>query len=122
MSGALLFFGHILESSGGAYGRSGAELRRPRRPIRRCLLAKPNVVGVGTGYRTVGKQTTDQVCLVTLVRRKIPRAGLTAQELVPAEVGGVPTDVLEVGTCASRRRAIFAGGRRRAGSASATSE
>ena len=62
-----------------------------------ALLAKPNVVGVGTGYRTVGKHLTDQVCLVTLVRRKVPLAGLDAQALVPAEVGGVLTDVLEVG-------------------------
>jgi len=62
-----------------------------------ALLAKPNVVGVGTGYRTVGKRLTDQICLVTLVRRKVPLAGLDPQARVPAEVGGVPTDVLEVG-------------------------
>ncbi|MCJ7512388.1 MAG: S1 family peptidase [Anaerolineales bacterium] len=61
------------------------------------LLAKPNVVGVGTGYRTVGKRLTDQVCLVTLVRRKVPLAGLEVQALVPTEIDGVPTDVLEVG-------------------------
>jgi hypothetical protein len=62
-----------------------------------ALLARPNVVGVGTGYRTVGKRTTDTLCLVTLVRRKLPRAALSAEALIPGEVGGVPTDVIEVG-------------------------
>jgi hypothetical protein len=67
------------------------------------LLAKPNVVGLGTGYRTVGKRMTDELCLVTLVRRKLPRAGLDPQALVPAEVDGVPTDVLEVGDLRSQK-------------------
>jgi len=74
-----------------------ARVAQAKSAYQSMLLDKPNVVGVGTGYRTIGKRTTDQVCLVTLVRRKVPLAGLSPQARVPAEIGGVPTDVLEVG-------------------------
>jgi len=61
------------------------------------ILEKPNVVGVGTGYKEVRGLRTTELCVVALVRVKIPRAGLTADELVPSRVEGVPTDVVEVG-------------------------
>lgn len=61
------------------------------------ILSKPNVVGVGTGYKTVGSRTSKDLCLVAMVARKVPRAGLAKEALVPAEIEGVRTDVLEVG-------------------------
>jgi hypothetical protein len=61
------------------------------------LLAKPNVVGVGIARKHREGRRLDDVCVVALVRRKLPRAGLEAQAVVPAEVDGVPTDVVEVG-------------------------
>lgn len=60
------------------------------------LLTKPNVVGVGTGYKTSGGRRGD-LCVVALVSQKVPRAGLAEDELVPHEVGGVSTDVVQVG-------------------------
>jgi hypothetical protein len=62
-----------------------------------AILAKPNVVGVGTGYKVAGKQKTDELCVVTLVRRKIPKDGLAAEALVPKSLEGVSVDVIEVG-------------------------
>lgn len=61
------------------------------------ILSKPNVIGVGTGYKTRGGRAVGELCVVALVRQKIPRAGLPAEALVPAEVGGIPTDVVQVG-------------------------
>jgi len=61
------------------------------------ILEKPNVVGVGTGFKEVRGRRTTELCVVALVRVKIPRAALTSEELVPARVEGVPTDVVEVG-------------------------
>ncbi len=61
------------------------------------LLSKPNVVGLGIGYREVGGQMTDQVGLIVMVRRKVPRAQLAPQEVIPAQIEGIPTDVREVG-------------------------
>jgi hypothetical protein len=62
-----------------------------------AILAKPNVVGVGTGYKVAGKQKTDELCVVTLVRRKVPKEGLAAEALVPKSIEGVSVDVIEVG-------------------------
>jgi len=61
------------------------------------LLAKPNVVGVGVGLRQQAGRILDEVCVVALVRRKRAADTLAAEALIPHEVGGIPTDVLEVG-------------------------
>jgi hypothetical protein len=62
-----------------------------------AIMARPNVVGVGTGYKVSRGQRTDELCVVVLVRQKVPEAGLHPQALVPQEVGGVATDVVQVG-------------------------
>ncbi len=61
------------------------------------LLARPNVVGVGVGYKSVGTETAGPLSVVALVHTKMPRAALSEQALVPAMLDGVPTDVVEVG-------------------------
>jgi hypothetical protein len=61
------------------------------------ILAKPNVIGVGTGYKEVMGERTGELCVVAMVRRKLPRAALPQEALVPAIVDGVRTDVQEVG-------------------------
>jgi hypothetical protein len=61
------------------------------------LLAKPNVVGVGVGFRQIGGQMTNTVSLVVLVREKLPDSMLAPQDRIPAEIDEVPIDVQEVG-------------------------
>jgi hypothetical protein len=61
------------------------------------LLKQPNVVGVGTGYKISNGRTTGELCLVTLVRKKVPEAGLPKGAMVPRQLDGVRTDVVEVG-------------------------
>jgi hypothetical protein len=73
------------------------EVAQAQQESRQALLDKPNVVGVGVGYKTVGRKVTDQLCVVAMVRRKIPKAGLDPEALVPQAVDQVPTDVIEVG-------------------------
>lgn len=65
---------------------------------RELILSKPNVVGVGIGFREVRGRRTDEICAVALVRQKIPKAGLTPEALVPSKIEGVSTDVIQVGT------------------------
>jgi hypothetical protein len=86
-----------------------------------ALLALPNVVGVGVGYKETKGETTDQVAVIVYVRRKEPIASLREHEIVPTlleaadevrvpprpgerdggtlslEGGAAPTDVKEVG-------------------------
>jgi hypothetical protein len=61
------------------------------------LMSKANVVGVGVGYRQRGGKQTDQVGLIVMVEKKLPKSQLSAEDLVPQEIEGVPVDVQEVG-------------------------
>jgi hypothetical protein len=61
------------------------------------LLSKPNVVGVGVGFRQVGGQATDTVSVVVLVKQKLPDAQLAPDERIPVQIEDVPIDVQEVG-------------------------
>lgn len=61
------------------------------------LMGKPNVVGVGVGYKIVGGETTDIPCIIVFVRQKVAAESLSAEQMVPAQVEGVPTDVVESG-------------------------
>ncbi len=62
------------------------------------LLSKANVVGVGLGMREKGGVRQDEVVLVVMVKQKMPRSQLAAEDIIPAEIDGVPVDVQEVGT------------------------
>ncbi len=61
------------------------------------LLNKPNVVGVGVGYKDKDGVPTDEVAVVVLVERKKPLAALNPEEIIPRDLEGLRTDVLEVG-------------------------
>jgi hypothetical protein len=61
------------------------------------LLATPNVVGLGTAYKVVAGQATRELCLATLVTKKVSSAVLAAEDKIPSKVGGITTDVIEVG-------------------------
>jgi hypothetical protein len=61
------------------------------------LMRKANVVGVGVGFREQGGKLTDQVALVVNVTHKLPRDQLAPEDLIPAEIEGVPVDVRETG-------------------------
>ncbi|MFZ1397435.1 MAG: hypothetical protein WAS33_11080 [Candidatus Promineifilaceae bacterium] len=64
------------------------------------LLAKPNVVGVGIGFRQQRQTRTDEVVLVVLVEKKVPRAQLAPEDIIPGLIEGVPVDVQESGRIA----------------------
>ncbi len=61
------------------------------------LLQKANVMGVGVGLRKRSGELTDEVVLVVMVTRKVPRAQLAPEDFVPSEIEGVPVDIQEIG-------------------------
>ncbi len=61
------------------------------------LMAKANVVGVGVGLRHVGGRPTDEICVVVMVRKKVPRRQLDPADVIPGQIDGVPVDIQEVG-------------------------
>ena len=68
-----------------------------KRAYQDMLLSKPNVVGVGVGLIHKEGRRTDQVGLIVMVRRKVPKAILAIEDTIPEELDGVPVDVKEVG-------------------------
>ena len=63
----------------------------------KALMQLPNVVGVGVGFKEKDGQWTDQIAIVVNVRKKIPLADLSAEDVVPLELDDVVTDVQETG-------------------------
>jgi hypothetical protein len=73
------------------------QVRRVKEFHKASILARPNVLGVGTGYKVSKGAKTDQLCVVALVRQKVPKEGLATEALLPESVDGVSIDVIEVG-------------------------
>ena len=73
------------------------EISRVKESHKEALMAMPNVIGVGTGYKVSDGRRTEELCLVTLVRQKVPLSALEADAMVPREIEGVRTDVVEIG-------------------------
>ena len=61
------------------------------------LLRRRGVVGVAVGFRNYKEEVTDQLALAVLVQQKKPIEALSADDIVPSDVNGARTDVVEVG-------------------------
>lgn len=64
------------------------------------LLGMKNVVGVGVGFKesvAVSTGEKPKPGIVVFVKHKLPESELDAQNLVPKDIDGVVTDVIEVG-------------------------
>jgi hypothetical protein len=64
---------------------------------REQLLKRLNVVATGIGYKETGGTKTSTLCIVCSVKKKVKANQLSAQDLVPTAVAGMPTDVVETG-------------------------
>lgn len=73
------------------------EVRAAKAAYTAVLMTQPNVVGVGIGRRIVGGVPTNELGLTVLVADKIAVEGLAPDDLVPARLDGVPTDVVQIG-------------------------
>jgi hypothetical protein len=60
------------------------------------LMQIPGVIGVGIGLKQVGGKLTDQICFRVYVHAKKSAEELPAEEIIPAQIQGFPTDVLKV--------------------------
>src|SRR2546428_71316 len=81
-------------------------LRAHRAVVDDFLAAgRPNVVGLGAGTKWKDGQPTGEPALLALVTQKVDRNQLSRDELVPAKLGDMQTDVLEVGVLFAGRTA-----------------
>jgi len=73
------------------------DLKRAVRSSARRFKGLENVVGVGRGYKRVQGVKTPQEAILILVREKVPLNTLSHRDLIPPDIDGIPTDVVEVG-------------------------
>ncbi len=73
------------------------QVRAATRANSELLLQKRNVLATGVGYKRVAGERTDRLCIVCSVVHKIPLAELESRDHIPAELDGLPTDVVESG-------------------------
>src|SRR3989440_6285221 len=62
-----------------------------------AIFARANVVGVALGNKMIHGQDTNERCIVVFVERKRPEDELRRHDVVPKEIDGVLTDVVETG-------------------------
>lgn len=63
----------------------------------RKLLAYPNVIGAGLGYKRTKGEYNGESAIVVLVERKMPMFALSKQDMIPKQYNRITTDVIEVG-------------------------
>jgi len=61
------------------------------------LLAKPNVVAAGIGYKTVLEKQDPTLSIVCSVKQKVRAELLSPRERVPPAIAGIPIDVVTTG-------------------------
>ena len=73
------------------------EIRMVKEKHGASIMVKKNVVGMGVGYKETKGIKTDRMALVVMVTKKVSAEELKEGDVIPAEIEGVITDVIEVG-------------------------
>jgi len=73
------------------------DIRRVKEKHGTSIIAKKNVVGLGVGYKETKGVKTDRMALVVMVKEKVSAEQLEQRDVIPAQIEGVITDVIEVG-------------------------
>lgn len=77
--------------------------REVLRQQRNALLARPNVVATGIGFKTIEGRREPTISIVCSVSHKLPSAALSPQEMIPPVIDGVATDVVATGPIWARQ-------------------
>lgn len=67
------------------------------------LKKKKNVVGIGIGYKYVDGKKTNDLCIQFSVRAKMALQDIKKKDLIPKEVDGALTDVIQLGEIKSEQ-------------------
>jgi hypothetical protein len=73
------------------------DIRAALDEARDALFGKPNVVATGVGFKVSEGVRTATLSIVCSVVEKRPLAALSAREVVPRDIAGIPTDVVATG-------------------------
>ena len=70
-------------------------IRAIKEKAEKLLFQIPGVHGVGVGHKSTGGEYTDELSIKVYVTRKKPLSETPPAELIPPEIDGVKTDVVE---------------------------
>lgn len=73
------------------------DIRKNLDSVKNDLLKKSGVVSIGIGYKKVNGIKTDKLSVICSVEQKKPIATIQEKDLVPQEIQGIPTDVVQSG-------------------------
>jgi len=73
------------------------DIRIIKKRYEKELMKYPNVIGVGTGEKTVRGTGVGKIAIIVNVRKKVPRSMLKPRDIIPEKVGPMVTDVVELG-------------------------
>ena len=74
-----------------------SEVRQTLREVRLELLRKRNLLATGVGYKVVAGERTEELSIICSVATKQAPSTLSARDLVPGSVHGIPTDIVPTG-------------------------
>ena len=74
-----------------------AQIQEVKEKYEEKLLLLPNVAGVGIGYKITKGIQGNYFCLKIYVSKKIPSKKLSKNQIIPAQLDGIQTDVEEIG-------------------------
>ena len=73
------------------------EIKQIKEKYEKELMKKDGVVGCSIGYKYTGGKKTDKLCIVCYVKKKKKEEDLKSEDIIPREIEGIPTDVVESG-------------------------
>jgi len=64
--------------------------------VKNDLIKRKNVFGVGHGFKEIGGKLTDKPSIIVYVKEKLNEEKISDEELIPKEIDGIQTDVVEL--------------------------
>ena len=80
-----------------------SELKNIKEKHLKKLKRKKNIVGIGIGYKHVNGKKTDELCIQFSVRAKMASQDLKKKDLIPKDINGAKTDVVQLGEIKSEQ-------------------
>lgn len=75
--------------------RARAQIRPVKQRVEDELLSRAGVTGVDIAEKISNGEPTGRMAIVVYVKQKKAKRALAANELIPEEIDGIPTDVIE---------------------------
>ena len=71
------------------------EIKRLKSANEKKLMSLEGVTGIGVGEQITNGQRTGTVCIRVYVSKKKPKSKVSKEQMIPAKINGIPTDVIE---------------------------